>query len=142
MHAFPHRYSVTATGGPQGEVPVSAAGLRTLPTASPPEFDGPDGYWSPETLLTAAVANCFLLTFRSVTRRAAFEWNSLDVDVEGVLEKTPEGLRFTQFRVKAILDAKGADAAKPDELLHKAEKGCLVAASLKATVTLETALTT
>ena len=68
MQNFPHHYQVTATCGVEDNIAVTSADLPSLQTNSPPEFDGPPGLWSPETLLTAAVANCFILTFRAVAR--------------------------------------------------------------------------
>ncbi|MDP9065002.1 MAG: OsmC family peroxiredoxin, partial [Pseudomonadota bacterium] len=61
MHPFPHRYTVTASARPGGDVPLSAEGMRIIETAPPKEFDGPGNQWSPEGLLTAAVADCLVL---------------------------------------------------------------------------------
>jgi organic hydroperoxide reductase OsmC/OhrA len=77
MHPYPHRYRVTASAESAGRVTVGSPGLSSLETAPPPEFGGPDGLWSPETLLCAAVADCFILTFRAVARAARFEWQEL-----------------------------------------------------------------
>ena len=65
MEPFPHRYRVKGRGQVTGDVELSADGLTTLRSASPAEFDGPGGRWSPETLLVGAVADCFILTFRA-----------------------------------------------------------------------------
>ncbi len=66
MQLYPHRYIATASGRAVGSVTVSGSALPAIETASPPEFGGPKGVWSPEILLTAAVADCFILTFRGV----------------------------------------------------------------------------
>ena len=63
MEGYPHHYLAKATGGEEGSVVVSGEGLPPLETQSPPQFGGPDGVWSPETMLSAAVANCFVLSF-------------------------------------------------------------------------------
>ena len=39
------------------------------------------------TLLIAAVADCFILTFRAVARASRFEWISLGCTVDGVLDR-------------------------------------------------------
>lgn len=136
MQDLPHQYSARASGGPDGEIPVKTPGVPPLTTTAPPEFDGPEGYWSPESMLTATVANCFILTFRAIARKAGFGWSELDVSVEGLLEKTPEGLAFTRFYIKVTLVSDEPDTANAEQLLHKAEKHCLVTASLKAKVEL------
>ena len=48
--------------------------LPDLETAPPPEFDGPGGLWSPENLLCAAVADCFILTFRAIASFSRLSW--------------------------------------------------------------------
>jgi organic hydroperoxide reductase OsmC/OhrA len=133
MHPFPHRYQVNGSATPDGSVTLGASGLPGLESNSPPEFDGPPGYWSPETLLTAAVADCFVLSFRAVARASKFEWKSLAVDVTGTLER-PAGAAasFTGFETHAkLVVAPGTDAGRAKTLLEKAEKICLITASLK-----------
>jgi organic hydroperoxide reductase OsmC/OhrA len=133
MHPYPHHYVVSATAGPEGDVPVSAAGLPSLVTAPPAEFDGPGDRWSPETLLVAAVADCFLLSFRGVARANKFSWNSLSCDVEGTLERPDGKTRFTQIVVRAVLRVPaGTDEAKAVQLMQRAEHVCLISNSLLA----------
>ena len=131
MHAFPHVYKVKVDSAAEGEVRLGAEGLPQLATMPPPEFDGPPGYWSPETLLTAAVADCFVLSFRAIARASKFDWKSLSADVEGVLERVDGVNRFTRFTTHAALVVPaGADAARARMLLEKAEKVCLISNSL------------
>lgn len=137
MKEFPHVYFATATGSESGTIPTSAPGVEDLETNAPPEFGGPEGFWSPETMLTGSVANCFILTFRAISRKAGLAWKNLDVNVEGTLEKTPEGLRFTRFLIKAALSVNEMDAGTAHPLLETAKQHCLVTASLNATVELE-----
>lgn len=78
MKALPHLYRVAAHGSVAGTVRVTSPELPPMATAPPPEFDGPGGAWSPETLLVAAIADCFILTFRGVSRAARFDWEELE----------------------------------------------------------------
>ncbi len=138
MHPYPHTYTVSATGGSTGNVIVSASQLPSLQTAPPPEFDGPGGVWSPESLLCAAVADCFILTFRAIARAARFEWSSLECRVEGVLERVERSSQFTRYTTFATLKVpKGANDAKAKELLERSEQGCLISNSLKGQRSLE-----
>jgi organic hydroperoxide reductase OsmC/OhrA len=134
MASFPHRYTVLTSGRPEGPLPVESKGLPTLETSAPPEFGGPEGYWSPETMLTGAVANCLILTFRALSRAAKLEWSNLEVACSGEVDKTREGLRFTKFTVDASLTIAGdTDEAEAREVLENAKKHCLVTASLTST---------
>jgi organic hydroperoxide reductase OsmC/OhrA len=116
-----------------GTVSVSADRLTAIPTAPPAEFDGPGDQWSPETLLCASVADCFILTFRAIARASKLEWSELSCRVEGTLERVAGVTRFSRFTTYATLRlTAGGDAAKARLLLDKAEHGCLVANSLHA----------
>jgi len=138
MHPYPHVYVAAASGTPSGAVPVTSPGAPELSTAAPPQFDGPEGLWSPETLLTASVANCFILTFRALSRAAKLEWLRLECRVQAVLEKVEGVTQFSRFQTDATLTVSaGADAAKAKQLLERAEHGCLVANSLRGTRTLD-----
>jgi len=131
MHPYPHVYRAATSGGPTALVTVSSPGLADLPSAPPPEFDGPGGFWSPETMLCAAVADCFVLTFRAIARASKFEWLSLDCSVEGTLERIDGVPQFTRYVTTATLNvAPGADASNARILLNKAEHVCLVSNSL------------
>lgn len=131
MHPYPHTYTVSAAGQGTGSVQVTAADLPALQTAPPPQFDGPGGVWSPEMLLCASVADCFILTFRTVSRLAHFEWQQLDCRVDGVLEREGPLARFTRFTTSAQLQIpEGSDQSRARELLERAERSCLVANSL------------
>lgn len=133
MHPLPHTYHIRATASASGPVLVSSEGLTAIPTEPPPEFDGPGGTWSPESLLTGAVADCFVLSFRAVARASRFEWLGLECRVEGVLDKVDGTMQFSRFRTTATLSvAPGSDVGRARQLLGKAEKLCLITNSLKA----------
>ena len=68
MQDFPHQYSATALANVEGDVNLQSERLPSLVSAPPSEFGGPGDRWSPETLLVAAVADCFVLTFRAIAR--------------------------------------------------------------------------
>ena len=139
MQGYPHHYVVTAAGENEGSVIVSGAGLPDLETVSPPQFGGPEGIWSPETMLSGAVANCFILTFRAIARASKFEWTSLKVRVDGILDRPERVTFFTGFDIHASLTLPtDARLEMAERLLEKAEKICLVTASLKSEIVLTT----
>jgi organic hydroperoxide reductase OsmC/OhrA len=143
MKAYPHHYAASAGARAIGSVAISAPTLPSIETAPPPEFDGPGGLWSPETLLCATVANCFVLTFRGVARAAHFNWIALDCRVEGVLEHIGSATQFTSFATTARLTVPpGADHAKARLLLGRAEHTCLISNSLRGERTLSMEIVT
>jgi organic hydroperoxide reductase OsmC/OhrA len=135
---YPHTYTARAISPSIGSVTVTSTELPAIETNSPPDFDGPEGFWSPETLLTGAVADCFVLTFRAVARASGLAWQRLDCQVDGVLERIDGVAQFSGFMTRATLTvAVGTDAEKATRLLERAEKGCLIANSLRGTRALE-----
>src|SRR5690625_4765296 len=137
MQSFPHQYQVNAVGGVDGTVAVDSPGLATLETTAPPEFDGPAGYWSPETLLTGAVANCFVLSFRAVAQASKFEWKQLTVKIDAVLDRVEKVTRFTRFTINARLTVpEGSNLERAKTLLEKAERVCLISNSLTSEIKL------
>ncbi len=143
MQGFPHRYPVSARGSKDGVVTLDSPGVSQLSSAPPVEFDGPGDQWSPESLLTAAVADCVILTFRAIARASKLDWSELELNIDGTLDRVDRVTRFTHFDIQALLKIPtGTDADKAKLLLEKAEKGCLVSNSLDAefsmTVSVET----
>jgi peroxiredoxin-like protein len=138
MHPYPHHYSVHARAEATGDVEIGADRLPVLQTAPPVEFDGPGDRWSPETLLCAAVADCFVLCFRAVARASRLEWSQLECRVEGTLDRVEGKSRFTEIVVHATLRVPaGADQDRAARLLEKAEHVCLISNSLVATRRIE-----
>jgi organic hydroperoxide reductase OsmC/OhrA len=139
MQPMPHHYQVDASAAADGDVTLSSGQLEDLPSAAPPEFDGPGGRWSPETLLTAAVADCFVLSFRAVAAASSFAFEHLDCSVTGTLDRIDRRTAFTGFDLHARLTiGAGEDGDRAQRLLEKAEALCLVSNSLTAPVHLTT----
>lgn len=135
MQDFPHRYHAAADAVPNGDIQLTSNDLPALRTASPAEFGGPGDRWSPETLLTGAVADCFILTFRAVARASKLPWDGLHVEVDGTLDRLDKVTQFTGFNVTARLDVpEGVDTAAAERALEKAERNCLISSSLKGAV--------
>lgn len=133
MQPLPHLYSVAASGPISGALTLSAAGVPSLLSAAPREFDGPGDQWSPEQLLVAAVASCFILTFRAVARASHLDWARLECTVEGALERVEGVTQFSNVVTHAKLTVPaGSTTANCIRILEKAEHGCLVANSLRS----------
>ncbi len=137
MQSYPHHYSVDASARDTGQVTLTAEGLPALQTAPPAQFDGPGDQWSPETLLIAAIADCFVLTFRAIARASNLAWATLRCHATGQLDRIEGGARFTHVALHASLIVPAAtDTGKARRLLEKAEKTCLITNSLAVTPTL------
>jgi len=131
-----HEYetSMVWTEGRIGKVEVP--GLPPLDFASPPEFGGPGGTWTPEHAFVTSAASCILLTFVAVAEFSKLAFHRLSASARGKLEKVEgEGLRFTAIDVELRVEVgSGADIPRAERLVQKAEASCLVSKSLKTAV--------
>jgi organic hydroperoxide reductase OsmC/OhrA len=111
---------------------------RLIHFSAPPEFGGEPGVWTPEHFLLAAVASCFIETFKAVARASKLDFQGIEVGVDGLLEKEAGGLRFTKITIRPALIIYD-DAAQELTLrvLSKSERNCLVVRSLSSTIVLE-----
>lgn len=117
---------------------VTSDGLPPLEISAPPEFHGEPGHWTPEHLLTASVASCFLETFLSIARFQKLAVQSFRLRALARLEKLPgEGYRFTEITLTPEISVAQEDVEKALKVVEKAEKNCFVAKSLRATVQVE-----
>ncbi len=133
---YRYRTSARYTSGRRGV--VAGEGVAPLDFASPPEFGGETGVWTPEYMLVGAAAACFVATFRAIAEFSKFEFTALEVETEGVLTKGEGGYRFTQVFVRPVLTiARDSDRERGLRLLEKAERGCLISRSLQGQITLE-----
>lgn len=140
---LPHRYAVSARAAGSGSVTLSAPGLPELSSAPPAEYGGPGDQWSPESLLMAAVADCFVLSFRAIAAASKLAFTRLECDAEGVLDRIERSTRFTEIHLSARLVVPvGSDPEKARRLLEKAEQNCFITGSLVAEVKLDCEVTT
>ena len=138
MQQLPHHYSVAAVADAEGDVTLESDRLPSLVTAPPAEFGGPGDRWSPETLLVAAIADCFILTFRAIARASKVSWISLRCEAEGTLDRVERVTQFTGFLLRASLQLPAsANAEQAHRLLERAEQSCLISNSLKGSSRLE-----
>ncbi|BFM13477.1 hypothetical protein R50072_36300 [Simiduia litorea] len=139
MQPLPHHYHVQAQASVDSLVQLNAGELETLESAPPVQFGGDGKHWSPEEFLLAAVADCYILSFKAVASGSGFAWQDLTCAVEGVLEREGKVTRFTRYQLNVVLTcAAGTDKGKAQKLLEKAESVCLVSSSLNGTFELHT----
>lgn len=116
---------------------VSVAGKHDLAVATPPEFRGHPGIWSPEDLFVAAADTCLMTTFLAFAARQGVEVVAYESSGSGVVELVDGKLRFTSITLHPRVSVPWAEVARARTLLEQAESGCLVAASMSTAVILE-----
>lgn len=136
-----HDYDVevTNTGIKTGMLAAPGDGLDAIEVASPPEFGGPAGVWSPEHLFVAALSVCLMTTFRAVAESSGLEVLDYSDQSSGHLQRG-EDRRYSfdkvTLRPRVVID----DESKVERalrLLHKAESVCLISRSVSSEIVLE-----
>lgn len=130
---FRYQNNVHWSSGRRGQ--AHASDKPALDIASPPEFKGESGRWTPEDLFVACVNSCTLLTFIAFAEREGLAFTSYESSAEGVLEFSPGGYQFTEVVLHPQITVKSEeDAALARAVLDSAHMACLVSRSVKSTV--------
>ncbi len=136
-----YTYHATVTWTEQRKGIMSGAGKPDIQVATPPEFKGHEGIWSPEDLFVASVNICVMSTFLAFAERAGLRFTGYESEAEGRLELVEGKFQFTSITVRPTITlAADGDATKARELIEKAEANCVISNSVKARVTLEPAI--
>jgi organic hydroperoxide reductase OsmC/OhrA len=114
---------------------TNMSGIRETEIGPPPEYGGSPNSLNPEEMLVASVNSCIMLVFYHFANKYEVEIASYHSDAGGKVEKTKNGLRFTNVEVRAKVSLVNADAAvKIKEIAQLAERYCLVSGSLACPV--------
>ena len=117
-------------------VRAASDGKEPLQLATPPEFRGGlTGYWSPEELLVAATASCFVLTLAAVAERSEAPLLDATVTATGHMSRRDDRrFGFTVVELNAVLETVpgGEDAVRA--AAADAERRCLIEQALDVPV--------
>ena len=114
---------------------VSSDNKPSFKVATPPEFKGHPGIWSPEDLFVASVNVCIMTTFLHYAERNKLEFLSYKSDAEGVLEIIDNNFMFSEIKIRPLLAVKkDSDINKAKDLIELSEKNCLISNSIKSIV--------
>jgi peroxiredoxin-like protein len=114
---------------------VSSDNKPSFKVATPPEFKGHPGIWSPEDLFVASVNVCIMTTFLHYAERNKLEFLSYKSDAEGVLEIIDNSFMFSEIKIRPLLAVKkDSDINKVKDLIELSEKNCLISNSIKSKV--------
>ena len=117
---------------------LQSEGKPDIRVASPPEFKGEKGVWTPEDLFVAAVEICLLTTFSALMQKKSLAFKSYTSTAEGTLEFKDGKFQFTKITVKPHIIIDDRDVLKQMELtLLEAHQSCLIANSILAEVKID-----
>lgn len=136
VESHEYRVEIISTGIKTGRLAAPGDGLPELDVASPPEFDGPEGVWSPEHMFVASLAACLMTTFRAIAAASGVEVLEYNGRATGRLVQADDRL----YRIDRVVLRPEIVIANPDQvdkarrLLDKAERACLISRSVNSQI--------
>ncbi len=136
-----HVYKVELVGADEKTGTLTAIDdrLPEMAVASPPEFGGPGGKWSPEHLYVASLSSCLMTTFRSIAANSGVEVLDYSDEATGRLQRGEDRL-YSIDKVTlrpTIVVATDSRVDRVERLVQKAEQVCLISRSVTTEVTVE-----
>jgi len=114
---------------------IASDGKPDLDVASPPEFKGVAGVWTPEDLFVAAIDICQMTTFLAFAARADVQLVSYRSAAHGHLEFDGGGYRFTKVTLKPkITVTGGTERTAVERIVNEAHIQCLVGRSVNTAI--------
>ena len=139
MEAFPHLYTVASKATTESPVTLSCDGVVDLLSVAPVQFGGSGEHWSPEDLLVASVADCYIMSFKALARASKLDWDSIQCEAVGKLDRVEKVTQFTEFDLTvALVIADQGSRSLAERLVQKAKEICLITNSLSAKLHLQT----
>jgi len=122
---------------------LTSEGKQEFRVATPPEFKGEEGVWSPEDLLVAAVNVCVFTTFAAFAEKKQLPVVSYASEAEGFLEYTDDGYQFTKVIVRPEIVVESSEyIGETEKTIEDADKKCLISNSIKGKTIVEPTIKT
>jgi organic hydroperoxide reductase OsmC/OhrA len=116
---------------------LSCEGKPSLDIATPPEFRGHPGIWSPEDLFVASVNSCIMTTFLFYAEKKNIGLLNFKSKAEGSLEFKEKGFIFTEIKVFPQITVKSGEMIETArECIESSERNCLISNSIKTHITI------
>ncbi len=122
-----------------GSISTKTGVLKNTPYSSKARFEGGTSQTTPEELIAAAHAGCFTMALGFGLMRAGINQKSISTEAEVEVILGEKGAVITGIKLKTVIEAPGADAAKIKEAAEGAKANCPVSKALSGvpSITLE-----
>jgi peroxiredoxin-like protein len=130
-------FSVRWLDGRRG-MASAPGGLPDIEVATPPEFGGHAGRWTPEHLFAGAATTCWMTTFLAYAEKSRLEVVAVAASGEAIVERGDDGkVSIPRILLRPrVTVAREEDREKADKMIRKAEETCLIARAMRAVVEL------
>ena len=133
------RFRVNAAPANGARVRLTAENKAPLEATVPAEFrGGVPGMWSPEDLLVASVASCYVITLRGVAEHRGLTIRGLNVEGVGHVTRRAEGrVGFVVIELHVELTVDPDCVEQAEHVARAAKQRCLVGHALEIPIELE-----
>lgn len=134
-----HDYEISLEGsGPKSGAVTASDVVVVLDVASPPEFGGPEGLWSPEHLYVAAVSSCLMTTFQAIAAASSVDVVSYVDQATGHLQRGEDRMyRMDRITLRPTIKVPATQVDRALRIIEKAERACLISRSVNSEILLE-----
>ncbi len=117
---------------------LSSTDKPDIQVATPPEFRGHPGCWTPEHLFVSSIQTCIMTTFLAITDKRELKINSYQSEVTGKVQMVDNVFRFSEVKVfpKIVIPSE-IESNEISKAIARAEEKCLVSNSLVTKVMVE-----
>lgn len=130
---FSYQTALKWVGGKAGT--LGSEGKHSFRVASPREFKGEAGVWTPEDLMVGAVEVCHLTTFLAFAQRKQLPLVSYESKAIGMLEFLDGDYRISRVIVSpTIVVGATVTEAEVFSLLRESHKHCIISNSINSIV--------
>ena len=110
---------------------LSSKNNPQIKISTPPEFKGPEGYWSPEELFLASINSCIMTTFLYFVEKFSAYFLTYESSIEGEINFKGGKLLFKAITVRPDIQVPDkTQKQKIAKVMEKSEKYCLISSSV------------
>ena len=113
-----------------GTMTAASGAFKDLPYSIKSRFEGGVPGTTPEEMIAAAHAGCYIMQFGVFMMQQKITPRMLEAEAEVTIERGDAGANITTSVLQCRVDVPGGDAAKIRELGEKAKTGCPVSKAL------------
>ncbi len=131
-----HTYAVTVRWTSEKRGVAEATSLPSLEVATPPEFGGHEGIWSPEHLFVTSLASCLMSTFLAIAGNSKLGFSGLESVAEGSVVRGQDGrywIAGVTLRPRLTLENE-SDRERATRIMEKAGRACLISNSVRSAI--------
>jgi osmotically inducible protein OsmC len=114
----------------RGTLSAASGAFKDLPYSIKARFEGGVPGTTPEEMIAAAHAGCYIMQFGVFLTQEKITPRALEAEAEVTVEVGKDGANITTSTLRCRVEAPGADAAKIRELGEKAKSACPVSKAL------------